>query len=67
MAKTKLKPCPFCGGEITKMAVSHGTVGVVFCSQCRTKFVLPWNECETVNDMYEAWNRRCDNDQRKAD
>lgn len=53
-----LKPCPFCGGEVTHFQLSWGVVAVVDCTRCKTKFVIPWNECETKQDLYNAWNRR---------
>ena len=58
MEHNELKPCPFCGGAIGIMHCSWGTVGVITCGNCRTKFVIPWNEAETPKDLIEAWNRR---------
>lgn len=58
MSKTELKPCPFCGSEVEAMAVSYGVAGVITCKNCKTKFVLPWNEAETQKDLFEAWNKR---------
>lgn len=58
MIESILKPCPFCGGEVTHFQLSWGVVAVVDCTGCKTKFVIPWNECETKQDLYNAWNRR---------
>lgn len=53
MSETKLKPCPFCGGE----AKIIGAIGAVFCARC--------TECgaETQSELSEQqaaelWNRR---------
>ncbi len=54
----EVKPCPFCGSEVEAMKVSYGIAGVITCKNCKTKFVLPWNEAETKKDLIEAWNKR---------
>ena len=56
-----LKPCPFCGAEVEAMTLSFGIVGVVDCKKCKTRFVIPWNEAETSNELAKAWNRRANN------
>lgn len=61
MKDVKLKPCPFCGGEVKHFRYSWGVCGVVHCQVCKTKFVLPWGECTTDMDLYNAWNRRATN------
>ena len=58
MIESILKPCPFCGSEVIHLEIQWGVVGVVKCNGCKTNFVLPWNECETKQDLYNAWNRR---------
>ena len=54
----ELKPCPFCGGEVEVREASFGITGVVTCGNCKTKFVIPWNEAESDHDLAKAWNRR---------
>ena len=49
---TGLKPCPFCGGEVTLWNYEFGTVKVFECKACRTRFIFPWNK-----DLSE-WNKR---------
>lgn len=58
MYEVELKPCPFCGGKVKNMSVSYGVAGIITCDICKTKFVIPWNESETANDLHNAWNRR---------
>lgn len=58
MEKSKLNPCPFCGGQVETLSSHFGVVGVVNCKNCMTKFVLPWNESESPNNLFEAWNQR---------
>lgn len=57
----KLKPCPFCGSAVGITNCSFGVMGVISCGNCRTKFVIPWNEAESPKDLAEAWNRRAEN------
>lgn len=59
--KTELKPCPFCGGEVRNISAGYGVAGVVTCKKCKTRFVIPWNEAETANDLFASWNRRVKN------
>lgn len=49
---TGLKPCPFCGGEVTLWNYEFGTVKVFECKACRTRFIFPWDK-----DISE-WNKR---------
>lgn len=57
----ELKPCPFCGAKVEAREVSFGIAGVITCGNCKTKFVLPWNEAESGKGLSEAWNRRVNN------
>lgn len=58
MKSMELKPCPFCGGKARIANHSYGVASVVVCQQCHVLFAFPWNKTETVNDLYEEWNRR---------
>lgn len=59
--QVELKPCPFCGAEVEAREVSFGIVGVITCKNCKTKFLIPWNEAESGKGLAEAWNRRVNN------
>lgn len=60
----ELKPCPFCGGDVT-IYYSSMTKGFYFMHNKRDKpcilltpsTILGKNEC--LQDAYDAWNRRC--------
>ena len=54
----KLKPCPFCGGEVKSKIYGFGVVGVIACTGCRTMFVIPWEEAESGKELFKAWNNR---------
>lgn len=54
----KLKPCPFCGGKVKSKIYGFGIVGVIACDNCKTMFVIPWDEAESGNELLNAWNRR---------
>lgn len=80
MERTELKSCPFCGGK-AKVYVCDGSgtyyasVGtveyygrkmthcLVKCEKCRVRT----NAYLTRRGVFNAWNRRVDNDQREAD
>lgn len=62
MNETVLKPCPFCGGIVKAREASYGIAGIITCDGCKTKFIIPWYEAETRNDLYNAWNRRAANE-----
>ncbi len=52
----KLKPCPFCGSQVSMLKRFFG-VGTVFeCETCKTRFIFPWDKDP------EEWNRRADDD-----
>ena len=58
MERNDFRHCPFCGTAVNIMNCSWGMAGVISCGNCRTKFVIPWNEAESVKDLVDAWNRR---------
>lgn len=52
-----LKPCPFCGADVAKVADWSDVDGKeywVFCQQC----AAATGHCETREGAIEAWNRR---------
>ena len=54
----KLKPCPFCGGEVRfDTAYSYFRHTVIYCDGCDMVFTL--DDCiATKEQITEAWNRR---------
>lgn len=73
MSETKLKPCPFCGGEVTIalkgnkyeqwfVTRGHGenkcTCRVFMESDLFPKDDSDWNKSKVKNKLIEAWNRR---------
>ncbi len=52
----KLKPCPFCGGEVSMWPRTFGVVTVFQCEKCKVRIVFPWNK-----DPGD-WNRRADDE-----
>ncbi len=58
MKKTKLSPCPFCGGELLRK------MGCYYIHPNNDCFLANIDPCSThliiTNDMVEAWNRRAD-------
>lgn len=57
MAKTKLKPCPFCGGVSYMDGGEDDTLFEATCVQCFSS----GTPCETVKEATEAWNTRIKN------
>ena len=63
----KLKPCPFCGGEVRVTDVIpprlyiEDTAYCVFCASCDLLFGFDMDyggEFATEKEAVEAWNRR---------
>ena len=55
---TKLKPCPFCGGEV-RLDIAYSDVRdtVIYCDGCDMVYTL--DDCDaTKEQIAEAWNRR---------
>lgn len=61
MKETELKPCPFCGGEA--IFPENCLLTCVICIKCGA--TSRW--CTSKEKAEEVWNRRADNEQRKAD
>jgi Lar family restriction alleviation protein len=63
----KLKPCPFCGGEVKSKIYGFGVAGVIACTNCKTMFVIPWDEAESGNELLNAWNSRANKKEKEND
>lgn len=53
----RLKPCPFCGGEVKMITQKHReypSTYYVYCKHCRCKSI----ETQCRMDVIEAWNTR---------
>lgn len=65
----ELKPCPFCGGtefnfrERDHSVKDNATEVRLWCDRCGAST----DYRDTKEKAVKAWNRRADNDQRKAD
>lgn len=80
MKEIELKPCPFCGGE-PQIMVSDGSgnfysnIGtVLFMGRRMTHKIIRCKKCRiktqpylTDRGVFNAWNRRADNEQRETD
>ena len=68
MDEIKLKPCPFCAGKANLMSVQEPWVGArrcyVTCAVCGVE--MP-RIARSKEEAALVWNRRADNEQRKAD
>jgi hypothetical protein len=53
-----LEPCPCCGGQVTAKVPGYGVAGVIACGNCKTLFLIPWDEAETLSELTHAWNGR---------
>lgn len=69
MADTELKPCPFCGGVAEMQITKHCPSGFDYTPRC-----INTSCCGRLQKKYTVretavymWNRRADNEQRKAD
>ena len=56
--ENKVAPCPFCKNPVTIKIYGYGVVGAVNCSECKTMFLIPWDEAATSKELTEAWNAR---------
>ena len=55
---TKLKPCPFCGGEAEIIAIDYDDDELWYRPEC-SKCNCGWLEnFETPREAITAWNRR---------
>lgn len=51
---TKLRKCPFCGGEAEIYVSDVTDRAVVYCADCDAQIGIKQNEQEAI----EAWNKR---------
>jgi hypothetical protein len=54
----EVAPCPFCGGGVKAKSMGFGVAGLVVCEDCKTMFLLPWDEADTDLNLVHSWNRR---------
>ena len=60
--QTKLKPCPFCGGDATARKGSYGFFAR--CTSCPadlgygSNYYDDWGDFETLEEAIAAWNTR---------
>lgn len=58
--KTKLKPCPFCGGEAKTNECKFG-LNVIFCDSCGARIASDARITSFyMGDLIKAWNTRVD-------
>lgn len=58
----KLKPCPFCGGEVNR-TVLYGNINFFKCKSCMAVISFDGDYYNKhPNEAIEAWNRRAEND-----
>lgn len=61
MARSELKPCPFCGGNDLRLVKTLSTGRYIMdCRGCRKQVYFDSVECMSRKNVIEAWNRRAD-------
>jgi endogenous inhibitor of DNA gyrase (YacG/DUF329 family) len=62
MTMSELKPCPFCGQEVTLISTSTTKSFVISHVGLRNcafyKFEMPWEVGESLKNATTLWNRR---------
>lgn len=61
---SELKPCPFCGGEVTIWNTGFGIVKVIECKKCDLRFVYKWSVAGSNHELAEIWNKRSEDSER---
>ena len=54
--KTKVKPCPFCGGEPITKTFEQGVKIICSNNECVGSYIYKWYKTE--EEAKEAWERR---------
>lgn len=61
---SKLKPCPFCGKEVTVVSSSLRKGFLFLHKGLRNcpfyRFEIAWDTAKTLREATELWNRRAD-------
>lgn len=61
----KLKPCPFCGGEVRIINAEDLTLNgkclIVHCDRCKSETCF-WRNCLSEEQTTKKWNRRTENE-----
>ena len=59
---SKLKPCPFCGKDVTMYSTSRKHAFIIehkALNNCAFyEFDIPWESAESLAQAKEMWNRR---------
>lgn len=61
---SELKPCPFCGSEVTMWNMEFGIVKVIECKKCDLRFVYKWSVASSNHELAEIWNKRSEDGER---
>lgn len=59
--QNELKPCPFCGGEVTVDYNSYTKVYSIGCGNAGCACNVGTLPCKTAEKAIEIWNRRTNN------
>ncbi|MCH5192249.1 MAG: Lar family restriction alleviation protein [Oscillospiraceae bacterium] len=61
MPKSLLKPCPFCGGDVTVDYNSYTKAFFVACDNGECELCVNTLPCKTAEQAIKTWNKRADN------
>lgn len=60
MSETKLRACPFCGGEAQRIDIDYGENSGGSCIECKRCWASSRVEFERKENFIAAWNHRTD-------